>query len=197
MLGLVDVALGIAEFVPSIARFLGGDKVADVAEKVVGVARQITGIEDPEQALEKIRADAQLQISLQQAMTPVIIAQYEAEARQLESINATMRAEAASNDKVVRRWRPFLGYVVAATWGIQMLALSILIVAHPKEAPAVIAAMASLSAMWGVALSILGISVSKRSQDKQVAAGQQPAAGVLSALANRFIGNKHDTTGKP
>jgi len=185
----ISIALGIAQFVPGIARWLGGDKAGDVADKVIGVARQVTGVENPQQALERLRTQAELQVKLQQAMTPVIVAQYEAEARKLESINATMRAEAHSKDGFVRRWRPYFGYVLATTWGLQMLALSILIVIHPKEAPAVIGAMAGLSAMWSVALAVLGVSITKRSHDKQVANGQTPAPGLLQGIASKLMGD--------
>lgn len=184
----ISIALGIAQFVPGIARWLGGDKAGDVADKVIGVAKQVTGIANPQQSLEKLRTQAELQVKLQQAMNPVIVAQYEAEARELESINATIRAESRSKDAFVRRWRPYFGYVLATTWGMQMTALSILIVQNPTAAPAVIGAMAGLSAMWGIALAVLGVSIHKRSQDKQVCAGQTPAPGMLQAVASKLMG---------
>lgn len=105
----------------------------------------------------------------------------------LAEVNATMRAEAASDDRYVKRWRPTFGYVVAFTWGVQMTALSVAVVMYPAEAPALINAMVALQFMWGVALSVLGISVVKRSHDKQVAAGSPPEdiAGAVRSLFGR------------
>ena len=185
---LVPIALGLAQFAPQISRWLGGEGAAEIAAKAVSVANAVTGVGDPKGAMRAIAGDPRLQLEYQRAMAPVIIAEQEAEARKLEAINETMRREAASGDAFVRRWRPFFGYVVALTWFVQMVAVGAAIVMTPAEAPAVISAMTNLSVIWGVALSVLGISVAKRSQDKVVAAGQAPGVGILAALAQRVAG---------
>lgn len=95
-----------------------------------------------------------------------------AEARTaLEQVNLTMRAEAGSADPFVRRWRPMFGYCVALTWAGQTAALLYVVVATPEYAAEIMDAVAGLSVMWGVALSVLGINVVKRSDDKAVATG--------------------------
>lgn len=185
---LIALARTAAEFVPGVARWLGGDRAGEVAGQVVEAAKYVTGLDEPQQAMEAIRENAALQAQLQQALAPVLIAEYEAETRRLEAVNATMRAEATSGDKYVSRWRPTLGYVVTATWGIQMGALSWLIFTDPDKAVQVIAAMVSLSSVWMVALGVLGVGVSARSRDKQVAAGQEPPPSLLGALAQRLGG---------
>lgn len=187
-MALLTTALAIAEFVPTITRWFGGDKEASIAESAISAVKKITGVDDERQAIDAIRQNPELQIKLQTEMNKVFVAELEADTKQLEAINETMRAEINSDDPYVRRWRPTMGYTVCATWFVQMAALSIVIVAKPTAAPAIISAMAGLSAMWGVALSILGISVVKRSQDKQVASGQQPIPGVFGAIASRIMG---------
>lgn len=177
-----------AAFVPGLARWLAGDRAGEVAEQVVEVAKQVTGIADPQQAIEAVRANAERQAELARALAPTLIAEYEAETRRLEAVNATMRGEAMSGDAYTRRWRPTLGYVVTAAWGLQMAATSWLIVRDPEKATAVIAALAGLSVMWSVALGVLGVGVTARSRDKQIAAGQEPATGLLGALAQRIAG---------
>ncbi len=82
----------------------------------------------------------------------------------------------------MRRWRPTFGYAVTAAWAAQMAAIAWAVVAHPTDAPAILAAAASLSAMWGVALAVLGVAVHERSRDKALAAGQ-PAPGLASLAA--------------
>jgi len=113
----------------------------------------------------------------------------EAEARRdqtwLKEVNATIRAEVASDDPYVRRMRPTFGYVMALTWGAQMGAIAYVIVAEPESAGAVVAAMASLGTIWTVGLSVLGIYVYKRSQEEQGNAD----AGLLGRLARRLTGS--------
>jgi hypothetical protein len=108
-----------------------------------------------------------------------------AEAREaLAQINQTFRTEVQSEDAYVRRWRPTFGYAVALTWTACMGAVSWAVVAEPAQAPAIIAALVNTSPIWGVALGVLGISVVKRSQDKQIKAGQEPPAqdGLIKTL---------------
>jgi hypothetical protein len=84
----------------------------------------------------------------------------------LAQINASLRAEARSDDWYVRRWRPTFGYAVALTWTATMIAVSWSIIDDPTQAPAIIAALVNTSPIWGIALGVLGVAVVKRSQDK-------------------------------
>jgi len=120
--------------------------------------------------------------------------EFEARSREAETawreVNATMRAETRADDAYVRRWRPTFGYVVTAAWGLQMGAIAWAVLARPVEAPAILAAAASLSAMWGVALAVLGIAVHERSRDKALASGHRAAglADIAAALLGRGKG---------
>ncbi|MDB5491191.1 MAG: hypothetical protein JWO78_1040 [Micavibrio sp.] len=84
-----------------------------------------------------------------------------------EQINESLRAEVASEDKYVRRMRPTFGYIIAASWGAQMMAVAYVIVFRTEEANMVINAMQSMGTLWTVGLSVLGIYVYKRSEDKK------------------------------
>lgn len=88
----------------------------------------------------------------------------------LTAINETIRAEVASQDMYVRRMRPTFGYLMAVTWAAQMLALAYIIVFETEKSVYVLNAMGSLSAIWAVGLSVLGIYVYKRSEEKKTAA---------------------------
>lgn len=185
----VSMVIGAAlEVVPWLVRWAKGDKAGDMADRVAGVARNITGQADATAAMEAIKKDPQLTLQFQQQVNQIIVAELDAENRQLESINATMRAEATSGDKFVSRWRPTFGYIVSLTWLAQMAALTWVTVRHPEQAAVVLTAAAGLSVMWSVALAVLGVQVVKRSQDKQVAAGQPVGPGLLGALAQRIAG---------
>lgn len=82
-------------------------------------------------------------------------------------VNQSLRAEVASEDPYVRRMRPTFGYLMAFTWAAQMFGLAYVIVFQTSRAGVVLDAMESLSAIWAVALSVLGIYVYKRSEDKR------------------------------
>ena len=86
----------------------------------------------------------------------------------LAEVNQSLRAEVASEDGYVRRMRPTFGYLMALTWAAQMFAIAYVIVFDTDKAGVVMAAMGSLSAIWAVGLSVLGIYVYRRSDDKQL-----------------------------
>ena len=86
----------------------------------------------------------------------------------LSEINASLRAEILSPDKYVRRMRPTFGYLMALTWAAQMFAVAYIMVFETDKASLVIEAIESLSAIWAVGLSVLGIYVYKRSEDKKL-----------------------------
>lgn len=85
----------------------------------------------------------------------------------LAEVNQTIRAEIVSEDKYVRRMRPTFGYLMALTWAAQMLGIAYVIIFDTQRAASILTAMASLSAIWGIGLSVLGIYVYKRSEDKK------------------------------
>lgn len=100
-----------------------------------------------------------------EAMAEINMKQYE---RSLSEINQSLRAEIASEDKFVRRMRPTFGYLMAATWAAQMFGLAYVIVFQTEKAAYILEGMAALSTIWAVGLSVLGIYVYKRSEDKKI-----------------------------
>lgn len=110
----------------------------------------------------------------------------------LKEVNQTVRTDAASDDPYVRRMRPTFGYVMAVTWGAQMMALAYIILTEPAQAGAVVNAMASLGTIWSVGLGVLGIYVYKRSDDKRLAAGGDPgdSGSALGGLMEKLLGAK-------
>ncbi|MCB9981567.1 MAG: ribokinase [Rhodospirillales bacterium] len=85
-----------------------------------------------------------------------------------KQINESLRAEIASSDKYVRRMRPTFGYLMAITWAAQMLGIAYVIIFDTQRAGYIMSSMSSLSAIWAVGLSVLGIYVYKRSEDKKL-----------------------------
>ncbi|MCB1557246.1 MAG: ribokinase [Alphaproteobacteria bacterium] len=93
---------------------------------------------------------------------------WQEQAATLSEVNQSLRAEVASEDPYVRRMRPTFGYLMALTWAAQMLAIAYVMVFRTAESNLVIEAMGSLSMIWTVGLSVLGIYVYKRSEDKRL-----------------------------
>lgn len=91
----------------------------------------------------------------------------------LAEINQSLRAEIASQDVYVRRMRPTFGYLMAFTWAAQMFGVAYVIMFDTAQAGLVLNAMGSLSAIWAVGLSVLGIYVYKRSEEKKIARPDQ------------------------
>lgn len=192
----ISLALGLAKFAPTIAGWFGGDDAEEAAEQVVNVAKQVTGIDDPADAMTKIQNDPTLQIQFQQAMNPVIIARLDAETKQQTEINATMRAELNSDDKFKSYWRPALGWSVALSFAAMMFSIVFILVYGVLEKPTVIkdfvsalgALMGSLTMLWTMAFAVLGVNVNRRSDDKALAAGHPPKPKLLTSLASKWLG---------
>ncbi len=89
----------------------------------------------------------------------------------IAEVNESLRVEVASTDPYVRRMRPTFGYIIALTWAAQMFALAYVIVFETAQAALVIEAVQSLGTIWAVGLSVLGIYVYKRSEEKRVDSG--------------------------
>lgn len=63
----VGIALQLAQFAPALMRYFGvGESNVQVAEKVIGIAKSVTGTETPEEALAAIKANAEFQYKLQE-----------------------------------------------------------------------------------------------------------------------------------
>jgi hypothetical protein len=103
----------------------------------------------------------------------------ETEQVRTRQINKSLRAEAASQDKYVRRMRPTFGYLMALTWAAQMLGVAYVLVFRTEQADIVLKAMESLSTIWAVGLSVLGVYVYKRSEDKKLLPQLSGAAQVI------------------
>lgn len=100
----------------------------------------------------------------------------------LAVINETIRREIASEDRFVRFWRPAFGYSVAAAWLLTMSTICYVVLADYPNAADIIGALVETTSLWSVALGVLGISVVKRSQEKQNAKKED----ILSKVVNKI-----------
>lgn len=193
----ISIGFALAEFAPTIAGWFGGDDAEDSAGKVVDAAKRLTGRDDPQDALEQIRANPELQIKFQQTMNTLHIARLEAETKQQAEVNATMRAELSSTDKFKSWWRPALGWSVVLSFFILMNGIVVILIYGVLTKPAIIqtfitavsALMGTLTMIWTMAFAVLGVNVQARSGDKALAAGHPPKPGILESLTG-ILGKK-------
>jgi len=178
----MSLASTIASFAPMLGGLIGGPGGAVLGKLVASTFGSDT--EDPKELERLIKADPQAAIKLREIelsnkveLEKLVIAseanRLVSEASKIESVNATMRAEAVSGDVWQRRWRPFWGYISGVAFFVQILAIIYVMIAAPATAAAVIASLASLQVFWGVPLAILGISAYQRGKEKRTALGEQ------------------------
>ncbi len=68
---LIASALGLAQFAPVIAKWLGGHQAEQRAEEVVNAAKRITGQEDPSQMVALLRENSLLVAEFQKSMREI------------------------------------------------------------------------------------------------------------------------------
>ena len=191
---LIPLAAALAPVIPEVIDWIAGDDAGKKAEKIIDVAKSVTGLTDPEQAVKAINQDSSLAFKFQEAMESLRLEFAREDTKRLETVNATMRTESQSGDPVQRWWRPFWGYATGAAFFIQLAGMigigAWAVIRHPESAAQIIAALATLASAlmttWGIALAVLGVSVLKRSQDKAVSAGFDPGSGMLEKAVGAF-----------
>lgn len=129
-----------------------------------GAAKALEAVDE---AIQKGTISAEQTAEANRHAEEILKMRIEESASNLSEINQSLRAEIASEDKYVRRMRPTFGYFMAVTWAAQMMGIAYVIVFDTARAGVVLNAMNSLSAIWAVGLSVLGIYVYKRSEDKK------------------------------
>jgi hypothetical protein len=177
---MTPMLLALGQLVPGLLRWAGSDKAAEVADTAMAVAKQVASTDDDTAALQALQTNPELLVQYHQAINAVLVAQLDADCKQLESVNATMRAEAASADPYVRRARPTFMYAMALTWTLQMLGITLVIVIQPAYAAALLQAAAEMTTLWGIALTVVGVAVKARSDDKARALGQDVPTALQS-----------------
>lgn len=192
-LPIIPLAISLAaKFGPSLIGKLAGDKAEETAGKVVEIAQAVTGKDDPSEAATAINANPEIALKFQEGLRSFELAVYQEDTKRLNTINETFRAELTSTDKYNSRWRATFGYSVAFSWTLMfvmvMIAFMVAFFKSPERIGDVANALAelfgSMGLLWGVALSVLGITVHKRSQDKKTAAGDTGGmiTGIIQAL---------------
>jgi len=122
----VTLALGLATVVPKIIGWFAGDKAEATANRVLDVAKSVTGLSDPKSAVDAILADPALSLELQKAIIGLELALAQEDNKALAEVNATMRSEAQSEHWPQWSWRPFCGFCLGLGFLVVTVLVSIL-----------------------------------------------------------------------
>jgi len=114
-MGLVSIAMLAAKFAPSIIGMFAGDDAEEKAEKVIGIAKAVTGIDDPAQAVDALHGNPELEVKFREAVMNYQLEVMKEETTRIGLVNATMQAESKSEHWMQWSWRPFNGFLFGIT----------------------------------------------------------------------------------
>lgn len=160
----MPIALALMQFAPMLAGLLGGKNAEAVAGKVVDIAKVVTGAKSGDDALAALKANPELAVKFNEAVLNAEVELNRLAAKNAEDVNATMRAEAASEHWPSYSWRPMIGFAVAIdlVGGALVVLIAYAGVMFGNVKPEVLghipAMLGALAALVGVASPILGIA---------------------------------------
>lgn len=112
---LIPVAMELAKFAPSLLKVLtGSDKAAEVAGHVVDIAKTVTGMSEPDEALAVIKADPNKILEFQQAVAAQQIDLEKAYLADVANARAMQIAALGQEDLFSKRFV----YYFAAAWSL-------------------------------------------------------------------------------
>jgi hypothetical protein len=161
MISSILKATGVSGIVSALSKVFKNHK-SEKLQKAGAVLEEISAV------FSNGDISAEDQEEIHRHMEEVLKIESEMNADIISEINQSIRAEIASEDKYVRHMRPTFGYLMAITWAAQMLAVAYVMIFETQNAGFLIEAVGALSPIWAVGLSVLGIYVYKRSEDKRI-----------------------------
>lgn len=114
MMDPITIAMGLSQFVPQIAKWItGSDQAEQVAQKAIDIAKSVTGAQTGDEAIKAIQADPSIVLQYRKAVLDQASEFQKLSVQNAGDINATMRAEAASEHWPTYSWRPAIGFSFA------------------------------------------------------------------------------------
>lgn len=192
--------LGTAFGVPGVGALVGGivSNALGVENTPDAIARAIDT--NPEAATKLLQIQSEERIRLQEITMKMAVAETEAETARMKQVNETMRAELRAPLDIRSAWRPIFGLVSAMGYGLLLFSVVGAVIgavlmafgawgAQPENvtvlAEGVGAMVSKTMPILVVGLTVVGVFVKKRSDEKQGTTG----GGMFGALADRIRGN--------
>lgn len=110
----LTVGLSLASLVPEILKYFGKGKDAEVADKVINIAKKVTGADDPDVALTSLKLDQSKLIEFKKALLDQEVELAKISATIVEKVNDTIQVEAKADHWPTYSWRPFIGFSFGA-----------------------------------------------------------------------------------
>lgn len=180
-----SVKSAISDYAPLLGTLVGGPtgSVVAMVASALGTDTRPESIEqaiksNPQAGIKLLELEEENRASLEQMAI-------NSDLEKFKQTHQTIRAELATDDKFKSYWRPAFGYAVVLTWLLTWVAICYVVIFDTSKAIEVMSALTSTTTLWGVALAVLGVQITKRSQDKQVVAGQAPK-GIIEGLTSVF-----------
>ncbi|WP_018124961.1 3TM-type holin [Desulfovibrio oxyclinae] len=188
LLGLVPEVVGM---------FTDDEDVTRAAETASNVARTLTGADD-ESAVDALKADPALLMEFQTRMRQFAMQEMQEQTKRLRQINRTMRTEYESANTYKTGWRPAVGWVLAFSFLIIVLAVVVPWVWFTFDDPSQVSPMLESAARLIGALNnpiiamaaVLGVLIKKRSDDKHAAIDAPDKGGTLGKLYQQYFGGR-------
>lgn len=166
---------------------IGGLLLGPAGQRVGGLVASALGVSpEPDEVAGALQTNPeafvrlrQLEMEHERELRRMTI---EAETNRLAEVNATIRAEVASDDRYVRRMRPTFGYLVAAMLAAQVGATCYVMIWNPNYAEVVTSLIEATIWPMTAALGVLGVYVRGRTQEKRVEAGIAPSGGIANII---------------
>jgi len=182
---MLSLALMAAKtFAPSIIGSLMGDKAEDVAKDVVDIATKVTGIGDPEEAVDVLGKNPELALQFKQSVMEYELALVKEDTKRLEIVNQTMQTEAKSEHWMQWSWRPFNGYL----FGITLFCNYVMPSIYNMFATDKIVAQQIPEFVLMAWAAILGVTAWHRGVNKRITSGEKKKnssiADAIKALRN-------------
>lgn len=208
-----DVAHEVAALAPTAGSLLGGPAGTAIGNLI---AATLGTAAEPDKVMAAIQTDPAAAVKLKELelnhrleMEKLAVeaeknrlaqetAEMQEASKQIESVNVTMRAEAASEHWFSAFWRPYWGVISGTAFGAAVVFIGLLaykaVVEKDHEAmrmiPDLVVSMAELFAIPG---AILGITAWHRGRMQRVQAGDSDVS-VAGALVDRLRTRKKEKT---
>ena len=171
-LPLIPLALSLAQFAPKLIGWLAGEKAETVSTQVVEVAKAITGFQDPQQAVDAINANPELQVKFQEQANNLELGLEREYTQQMAIVNQTMQVEAKSEHTLQWIWRPLWGIISAVSFivvcaFICYLGYKAIMEKDATAFGAIPLIIGAFTTLFGVPGAILGISAWGRNKLKE------------------------------
>lgn len=161
----ITIAMGLAQFVPQIAKWVtGSDKAADVAQKAIDIAQVVTGQPTGDAALKALQADPNLVLKYRQAVLEQEVEFEKLAVQNASDINKTMQEESASEHWPSYTWRPMIGLAVALDIAISSITVAVSYIGvmffdvKPEVLSYLPAMLGAMAAVIATAMPVLGVA---------------------------------------